>query len=61
MDEYAHPDILAVKNKTVTEEETNLPLPQWINWDLRHFEFSILEGCDVLMLDPPWDIHMNVV
>ena len=33
---------------------------QWINWDLRHFDFSILNDCNVLMLDPPWDIHMNL-
>lgn len=34
---------------------------QWINCDLREFDFSILGECHAIMLDPPWDIHMNVV
>lgn len=33
---------------------------QWINCDLREFDFTILGECNVIMLDPPWDIHMNV-
>lgn len=33
---------------------------QWINCDLREFDFTTLGECNVIMLDPPWDIHMNV-
>lgn len=59
IDEIANPEILAVKNKE-NDITSNLPDPQWINWDLRHFDYSILSDCNVLMLDPPWDIHMNL-
>lgn len=37
----------------------NLPA-QWINADLRYFDFRVLGKFDVLMSDPPWDIHMQV-
>jgi hypothetical protein len=33
---------------------------QWINCDLRDFDFTVLGECNVIMLDPPWDIHMSV-
>lgn len=33
---------------------------QWVNCDLRDFEFTVLGECNVIMLDPPWDIHMTV-
>ena len=33
---------------------------QWINGDIRQFDFSILGKVDVIMADPPWDIHMNL-
>lgn len=38
----------------------DVPSPQWINCDLRHFDFTILGKVGVVMLDPPWDIHMNL-
>ncbi|CAG8488798.1 11781_t:CDS:10 [Funneliformis mosseae] len=34
--------------------------PQWINCDVRKFEFSILGKFTVIMADPPWDIHMTL-
>lgn len=34
--------------------------PQWINCDLRHFDYQILGKFDAIMLDPPWDIHMTL-
>lgn len=43
---------LAFKNGTLAS--------QWINCDLRHFDLSILGKYDAIMLDPPWDIHMNL-
>lgn len=33
---------------------------QWINCDLREFDLTVLGECNVIMLDPPWDIHMSV-
>ncbi len=33
---------------------------QWINCDIRSFELKILGKFDVIMADPPWDIHMDL-
>jgi mRNA (2'-O-methyladenosine-N6-)-methyltransferase len=33
---------------------------QWIMCDLRYFEISVLGKFDVMIADPPWDIHMDV-
>jgi mRNA (2'-O-methyladenosine-N6-)-methyltransferase len=38
---------------------TSLP-SQWINCDIRFFDLSILGKYDVIMADPPWDIHMDL-
>ncbi|EFI27657.1 m6a methyltransferase [Coprinopsis cinerea okayama7 len=40
-------------------EATPLP-PQWINCDLRRFDYSVLGKFHVIMADPPWDIHMSL-
>ena len=34
--------------------------PQWLNCDLRRFDYSILGKFHVILADPPWDIHMSV-
>ncbi|KAF7355099.1 MT-A70-domain-containing protein [Mycena sanguinolenta] len=34
--------------------------PQWINCDLRRFDYSVLGKFHVIMADPPWDIHMSL-
>ncbi|KAJ3504006.1 hypothetical protein NLJ89_g8168 [Agrocybe chaxingu] len=34
--------------------------PQWINCDLRTFDYSVLGKFHVIMADPPWDIHMSL-
>ncbi|KAK1927031.1 putative mRNA methyltransferase [Papiliotrema laurentii] len=31
---------------------------QWINCDLRRFDYSVLGKFHVIVADPPWDIHM---
>ncbi|KAJ3017172.1 N6-adenosine-methyltransferase subunit mettl3 [Thoreauomyces humboldtii] len=37
------------------------PAPaQWIQCDVRKFDFSVLGKFAVIMADPPWDIHMNL-
>ena len=59
MDEYGNPELMALRSKQL-EVEARLPPPQWVNCDLRHFDLTIFGNCDVLMVDPPWDIHMNV-
>jgi len=33
---------------------------QWINCDIRSFDISVLGKYDVIMADPPWDIHMDL-
>ncbi|KAL1744401.1 MT-A70-domain-containing protein [Schizophyllum fasciatum] len=40
-------------------EMVRLP-PQWINCDLRRFDYSVLGKFHVIMADPPWDIHMSL-
>jgi len=34
--------------------------PQWLNCDLRRFDYSVLGKFHVILADPPWDIHMSV-
>ena len=41
------------------QDRTLLP-SQWINCDLRVLDYSVLGKFDAIMLDPPWDIHMNL-
>jgi hypothetical protein len=46
-------------------EFVNLPTfyqypAQWINCDVRTFDYSILGKFGVVMADPPWAIHMDV-
>jgi mRNA (2'-O-methyladenosine-N6-)-methyltransferase len=38
---------------------TTLPA-QWINCDVRSFDFSVLGTIPVIHADPPWDISMNL-
>ena len=33
---------------------------QWLNCDIRSFDFDVLGKFDVIMADPPWDIHMDL-
>lgn len=40
--------------------EGRLCPPQWINCDLRKFDLSRLGHFDVILADPPWDIHMSL-
>ncbi|GBE79234.1 MT-A70-domain-containing protein [Sparassis crispa] len=42
-----------------TGKEGKLP-PQWLNCDLRRFDYSVLGKFHVIMADPPWDIHMSL-
>eukprot|EP01017_Pseudomicrothorax_dubius_P047226 TRINITY_DN8448_c0_g1_i2.p1 TRINITY_DN8448_c0_g1~~TRINITY_DN8448_c0_g1_i2.p1 ORF type:complete len:562 (+),score=122.70 TRINITY_DN8448_c0_g1_i2:40-1725(+) len=48
-----------ISDMRINAEENVIP-PQWINCDLRFFDFRILGKFEAIMLDPPWDIHMNL-
>jgi len=34
--------------------------PQWVQCDLRTFDMHVLGKFEVIMADPPWDIHMEL-
>ena len=49
------------KELILSGDTNNKILPsQWINCDIRNFDCSILGKFDVIMADPPWDIHMEL-
>ena len=49
------------KELVLSGDSGNQILPsQWINCDIRNFDCSILGKFDVIMADPPWDIHMDL-
>ena len=49
------------KELILSGDSENKILPsQWINCDIRNFDCSILGKFDVIMADPPWDIHMDL-
>ncbi|SJX63225.1 related to IME4-positive transcription factor for IME2 [Sporisorium reilianum f. sp. reilianum] len=33
---------------------------QWIDCDLKDFDYSMLGKFDIILADPPWDIHMSL-
>ena len=37
-----------------------LPGPQWIHCDVREYDLASLGKFDVILVDPPWDIHMSL-
>ena len=43
----------------VYQENINHKSPQWINCDLRTFDFRVLGKFDVIMADPPWYNYRN--
>ncbi|CAL1701690.1 unnamed protein product [Somion occarium] len=43
-----------------SRKEAPLLPPQWINCDVRRFDYSVLGKFHVIMADPPWDIHMSL-
>ena len=42
------------------EHEAKIALCEWVNCDMRLFDFTVLGKFDAIMADPPWDIHMNL-
>ena len=49
----------STKELVLNGDSTTLP-SQWVNCDIRYFDSSILGKFDVIMADPPWDIHMDL-
>lgn len=47
------------RKELVLSSSNGLP-SQWINCDIRYFDLSILGKFQVIMADPPWDIHMEL-
>ncbi|EPQ27535.1 uncharacterized protein PFL1_05073 [Pseudozyma flocculosa PF-1] len=41
------------------QQQQQLPA-QWIDCDLKNFDYSILGKFDIIVADPPWDIHMSL-
>ena len=66
-----------IADKLIPNPDGNVPpkVPQWINCDIRSFDYSVLGQYvphylaqheslmyrfQVIVADPPWDIHMSV-
>ena len=49
----------SLKELVLNGDATTLP-SQWVSCDIRYFDSSILGKFDVIMADPPWDIHMDL-
>jgi mRNA (2'-O-methyladenosine-N6-)-methyltransferase len=49
----------STKELVLNGDSHTLP-SQWVSCDIRYFDSSILGKFDVIMADPPWDIHMDL-
>ena len=49
----------SLKELVLNGDANTLP-SQWVSCDIRYFDSSILGKFDVIMADPPWDIHMDL-
>jgi len=45
---------------TIPKSSSQLLEPQWINCDVRKFDWSKLGKFSIVMADPPWRIHMEI-
>jgi mRNA (2'-O-methyladenosine-N6-)-methyltransferase len=57
---YAHGLQKYTRQSTTGDDTADLMPPQWIDADLKNFDYSILGKFDVIVADPPWDIHMSL-
>jgi mRNA (2'-O-methyladenosine-N6-)-methyltransferase len=48
------------RKELVLSGDANSLDSQWIECDIRQFDCSVLGKFDVIMADPPWDIHMEL-
>ncbi|ORX38604.1 mRNA methyltransferase [Kockovaella imperatae] len=61
---YNAPLPLAVRRRLLADQSGDLTeaalRAQWINCDIRSFDYSVLGQFQVIVADPPWDIHMSL-
>jgi mRNA (2'-O-methyladenosine-N6-)-methyltransferase len=48
------------RKELVLSGDENALDAQWANCDIRYFDYKVLGKFDVIMADPPWDIHMDL-
>lgn len=60
MEEQELQRIMRAKDTFNDELMAKLPEPQWINCDVRKLDYSLIGKFDIIMADPPWDIHMEL-
>eukprot|EP00340_Litonotus_pictus_P010376 CAMPEP_0170519930 /NCGR_PEP_ID=MMETSP0209-20121228/5160_1 /TAXON_ID=665100 ORGANISM="Litonotus pictus, Strain P1" /NCGR_SAMPLE_ID=MMETSP0209 /ASSEMBLY_ACC=CAM_ASM_000301 /LENGTH=459 /DNA_ID=CAMNT_0010805929 /DNA_START=326 /DNA_END=1702 /DNA_ORIENTATION=+ len=54
-------DMFSSNRRELVLSSTSGGLPsQWMNCDIRFFDLRILGKFEVIMADPPWDIHMDL-
>lgn len=59
--EIENSDLVPSNRKELVLSSNYGSLPsQWINCDIRHFDLTVLGKFQVIMADPPWDIHMDL-
>lgn len=59
--EIEETDTITSNRKELVLSSSSGSLPsQWINCDIRFFDLKILGKFEVVMADPPWDIHMDL-
>lgn len=58
MPDYLKKRILGDEDVEGQDKEVNMA--QWVNCDLRRFDYSLLGQFQVIVADPAWDIHMTL-
>jgi mRNA (2'-O-methyladenosine-N6-)-methyltransferase len=48
------------RKELVLSDDDEVLDSQWVNCDIRYFDFKILGKFDVIISDTPWDIHMDL-
>ena len=56
LDPWIRPSPLSSSSSTASEQQD----AQWIDCDLKNFDYSMLGKFDIILADPPWDIHMSL-
>ncbi|KAG8931341.1 hypothetical protein FRC02_002848 [Tulasnella sp. 418] len=53
-------NLLGIGMGPFAKDNKGLLPAQWLNCDVRHFDYSVLGKFHAIMADPPWDIHMSL-
>ncbi|GHJ85063.1 hypothetical protein NliqN6_1465 [Naganishia liquefaciens] len=59
LDEETKRRILGIESSNGAEE-TGCQAAQWLNMDARDMDTAVLGSFDMILADPPWDIHMTL-